>query len=329
MTKLLKHSERSLDQAALCLQNGGLVAFPTETVYGLGAHAYQERAIEAVFKVKNRPFRDPLIVHVADIETLQALTTEVPREAYKLIAEFWPGPLTFVLPKSERVLPLINAGFETVAVRMPQHPLALKLIKKVGAPLVAPSANPFQYVSPTSAQHVMDQLGGKIDMILDGGRCAVGLESTVLDMSVSPPRILRPGSIWREKISKVLGIEVAESSSHVENDTLAAPGMMENHYQPRCPVVLYDNEAPPPAHNQRVGLIVKQGTPPLGSWSMVRVLSTSGYLPEMASRLYAVLREMDRLDLDVIMAPTFGDTGLEAALSDRLRKAASKKKPQV
>ena len=193
-----------IERAAKLLHDGEIVVFPTETVYGLGADAFQPAALERIFAAKGRPFSDPLIVHIADEHELELLTTTIPTEAKLLAREFWPGPLTFILPKGSRVPHLVTAGLETVAVRMPRHPVALALIRALGSPIAAPSANRFMHISPTTAHHVYTDLSGKVPLILDSGPCEIGVESTVLDLCSDVPRILRPGGISLEALRTIL-----------------------------------------------------------------------------------------------------------------------------
>ncbi len=200
----LDSDSAAIEQAATLLRNGELVVFPTETVYGLGADALQPAAVEQIFAAKERPFSDPLIVHIASLETLETLVADIPLQALQLAQAFWPGPLTLLLPANARVPKMITAGLDTVAVRMPRHPIALALIKAVGSPIAAPSANRFMHVSPTTAQHALTDLGGRVPLILDGGPCEVGVESTILDLCAEVPTILRPGGISLEALRTIL-----------------------------------------------------------------------------------------------------------------------------
>ncbi|MBL7984887.1 MAG: threonylcarbamoyl-AMP synthase, partial [Flavobacteriales bacterium] len=226
------NSGSDLQQAAALLREGKLVAIPTETVYGLAANAYDAEAVLRIFEVKNRPTFDPLIVHVRDSDQVQEVARTIPPEALALMDRFWPGPLTLVLPKQPRVPDIVTSGLDTVGVRMPAHPMALELLRSLDFPLAAPSANPFGYISPTTAQHVGDQLGERIPYILDGGPCAVGVESTIIGWEEGLPVLYRPGGLPLEAIEQVIG-SVRPQVKHV---LPAAPGMIESHYAPRKPL---------------------------------------------------------------------------------------------
>ena len=230
-----------LAEAATLIQAGRLVAFPTETVYGLGANALDADAVARIFAAKERPAYDPVIVHVADAAELTDLTAALPDLGSLLIERFWPGPLTLVLPRSERVPDVVTAGGPTVAVRAPAHPLARALLDAAGTPIAAPSANRFSHTSPTRAQHVWDDLAGRIDMILDGGPTAVGVESTVLDLTTEPPTLLRPGGVTIEEIEALIG-PVQTSARREDGNTLPAPGMLDRHYAPRAVLWLFTGE---------------------------------------------------------------------------------------
>src|SRR6266853_510946 len=226
-----------IKSAAKLLRDGEIVVFPTETVYGLGADAFQPTALERIFVAKGRPFSDPLIVHIADEHELELLTTTIPIEAKRLAQEFWPGPLTLILPKGPQVPHLVTAGLETIAIRMPRHPVALALISALGSPIAAPSANRFMHISPTTAHHVFTDLSGRVPLILDAGPCEIGVESTVLDLCSDEPRILRPGGISLEALRTVLPDvqPPVQRNTVVENEeTLAnkAPGQLLTHYAP-------------------------------------------------------------------------------------------------
>src|SRR5262245_29557837 len=230
---LVPATPASIRLAAELIRNGNLVAFPTETVYGLGADALQAPACAKIFAVKNRPFFDPLIVHVADLGWVEKLCARLDERARRLVEDFWPGPLTLVFPKTDLVPDLVTAGLPNVALRMPDHPVALELIRAAQKPIAAPSANPFGYLSPTTAQHVAEQLGNGVDMILDGGPCAVGVESTILDLSEEMPRLLRAGGLPLERLEHAIGsIEVSRTHPHFP----LAPGQLPSHYAPRTPV---------------------------------------------------------------------------------------------
>ena len=310
-----------MERAADILRKGGVVAFPTETVYGLGAAVFNEKAVSRVFEIKQRPSFDPLIVHVSSPNQLPLLAGAVPSAAQSLIDQFWPGPLTLVLPKTAAVPDLVTAGLPTVAVRMPRHPLALALISRVGAPIAAPSANPFGHTSPTTARHVLDQLAGKADMVMDGGACAVGVESTIVSFAFGQPVLLRPGGLPVEEIEKAIG-PLGKMPRH-DGQPVVAPGMLPRHYAPRTPLKrIRGGEAWPPNAGGRVGVLAFQGIPGPASFAAVEILSAEGDLREAAARLFGAMRRLDALGLDLILAQNVPDNGLGRAINDRLLRAA-------
>jgi L-threonylcarbamoyladenylate synthase len=309
-------------RAAGILRRGGVVAFPTETVYGLGAAAFDERAVARVFEVKGRPRFDPLIVHVSGPEQLPLLSVEVSAAAQALIERFWPGPLTLVLPKTPAVPDLVTAGLPTVAVRMPRHPVALELIERAGAPVAAPSANPFGQTSPTTAQHVRDQLAGKVDLVLDGGPCSVGVESTIVSFVSDAPVLLRPGGLSVEDIEEVIG--PLGKAPQPAICSVSAPGMLPRHYAPRTPLKVMDNgEVRRPDLARRAGLLAFQTAAYPTAFAAVEVLSPEGDLREAAANLFGAMRRLDARGLDCIMAEPVPDCGLGRAINDRLRRSAA------
>jgi len=315
--------ERSgaLEDAANLLRQGGVAAFPTETVYGLGADAFNERAVARIFEIKRRPRFDPLIVHVADREQLGRMVAAIPDPAQALIDRFWPGPLTIVLPKKGHVPDLVTAGLSTVAVRMPGHPLALELIRRAETPIAAPSANPFGQTSPTTAQHVLDQLADQMDQVLDGGPCSVGVESTIVSFAGDRPVLLRPGGLPREDIEACAG-PVTEPSVHAGSQVVA-PGMLPRHYAPQTKLqVLSSSDVANLPRGSRMGLLTLNEVPPPGFFAAVEVLSAKGDLREAAAHLFGAIRRLDRLNLDLIVAHTVPESGLGLAINDRLRRAA-------
>src|SRR4051794_29437194 len=223
-------------QAADVLRRGGLVAFPTETVYGLGANALDAEAVRRIFEAKGRPANNPIIIHVADVEQARQLVAGWPSEAERLAARFWPGPLTLVLPRRDVVPDLVTAGGSTVAIRVPAHPVALALIRAAGMPIAAPSANRSTQLSPTRAEHVLHTMRGRIDLVLDPGPTSGGLESTVLDLTTSPPRLLRPGLVTRSEVEAIIGPIVLSSTAPLGAVSLPSPGMLPRHYAPRTPL---------------------------------------------------------------------------------------------
>jgi L-threonylcarbamoyladenylate synthase len=314
----------TIRMAAQIIKRGGLVAFPTETVYGLGADAFNPLAVARVFEVKKRPFFDPLIVHVARPAELEKLVANIPPDAKKLIELFWPGPLTVVLPKREEVPEIVTAGLPTVAVRMPDHPVALSLIEMAGTPIAAPSANLFGYLSPTTAEHVQEQLDGEIDFILDGGPCRVGVESTILAFSKGHPELLRPGGVSLEEIESILGeVDVRRS----EGKNPEAPGMLPTHYAPRTPLILRPRDRIADAAKKgRVGVLaLRRIKEDIGDPPVLETLSETGDLREAAANLFAAIRRLDALNLDRIVAETVPEEGLGLAIMDRLRRASSKR----
>ena len=307
--------------AADLLRRGDLVAIPTETVYGLAANAYDGSAVLKIFEAKQRPAFDPLIVHVHGKGQLGEVAAALPPGAEVLMDRFWPGPLTLVMPKGGRVPDLVTSGLDTVAVRMPAHPVALALLRSLEFPLAAPSANPFGYVSPTTARHVADQLGGKVPYILDGGACTVGVESTIIGWEADQDAwvLYRPGGTPVEAVETVIG-QVAPARKRV---LPAAPGTMESYYAPRKSVHIGDVAALMREHaGKRIGVI---GFRTGHGAEFGEVLSPGGELPEAARNLFAAMRRLDAGEAEVILAEVFPNQGLGAAINDRLRRAAAKR----
>lgn len=310
--------DAALQHAKSVLLKGECVAIPTETVYGLAANAFDPKAVARIFEIKNRPAFDPLIVHIGRIEDAGLVASELPPLAKKLATRFWPGPLTLVLQKRKSIPDLVTAGLDTVGVRMPAHPLTLKLLRSLDFPLAAPSANPFGYVSPTSAQHVHDQLGDKIECILDGGPCKIGIESTIVSFSGDKPKVLRLGGISLEDLETITGpIEVATQSS----SNPAAPGMLISHYSPGKPVQFGDLDKLIRNHqSEKFCVLAYRDTRGYPGFA----LSPSGDLLEAAQELFAMLRKLDRADCEIVLAEELPDNGLGRAINDRLRRAAGK-----
>ena len=311
----------SVERAVEILKAGGLVGLPTETVYGLAADAEQELAVRRIFAAKRRPSTHPLIVHLADVSQLPQWAREIPAQARKLAAAFWPGPLTLVLPRTPRASDAVTGGQDTVALRIPNHPLALEVLRKFGGGLAAPSANKFGHVSPTTAAHVKSELGDELELILDGGPCAVGVESTIVDLSSPTPRLLRPGGIAKEELERVLGVPLAPPSAEVR-----APGMLAAHYAPRAGLILTTDEkvADEAAQRQLWGAAVavlstRPPTLPPG----VRHFVLPADPAAAARQLYATLREIDAAGFDVVVAVLPSETGLGLAVRDRLTRAAA------
>ena len=336
-------ARNAIARAAQILREGGLVALPTETVYGLGANALDAVAVARIFAAKERPSWDPIIVHIAgpiaSNRMLEDLVAEVPETARKLMAAFWPGPLTLLLQRSERVPDSVTAGRQLVGVRMPAHPVAFALIRQAGVPVAAPSANLFGHTSPTTAVHVLDDLDGRIDAILDAGPTDHGVESTVLDPNQSPMVIYRPGAITADQIRAVAGeVEVFNASVQLRataREALPSPGVGIRHYAPRARVILIEAPladlpqrlaAAAADHAQeRIGLMLPAeiASDSTGSNSAVIYPWGSWAAPEeLARNLYAGLRELDAQGCTVILCPLPPDGGVGAAIRDRLRKAA-------
>lgn len=316
-------SPDAIRRAAESIRTGGLVAFPTETVYGLGGDALNPEAVAKIFAVKRRPRFDPLIVHVSDPGMLDRIVAGVSNDAQKLIAAFWPGPLTVLFPKRRIVPDLVTAGLPTVAVRIPAHPVARALIQEANTPIAAPSANPFGYVSPTTAQHVADGLGEGLDVILDGGSCPIGVESTIVSLVGPHPILLRPGGITLDRLEAVLGMTIDTAPTV---SALLSPGRLPRHYAPRTAVTLLasPSECPDVLGAERVGLLAV--TPPsrlVPRLTAVEILSESGDLAEAAHRLFAALRRLDDLRLDRLYIAPCEERGLGAAIMDRLRRCAA------
>lgn len=322
MAQILNGSDpQAIHTAAEKLRAGELVAFSTETVYGLGANALNERAVAQIFAVKNRPHFDPLIVHLTDKEDVQRYAIDIDRRAVALMDRFWPGPLTLVFRKRPVIPDLVTAGFDTVALRVPAHPVALALLHEAQVPIAAPSANPFGYVSPTTAMHVQETLGDAVGLILDGGFCAVGVESTVCTFMEEQAMILRPGGVALEEIEAVIG-PVRLSSTTQPNRR--SPGTLASHYAPRVPLSLIalDAPLPRPRPGERTGLLLLKPRPVEG-YMTVEFLSRDGNLVEAAANLFAALRRLDGLGLDRAIAESVPEQGLGRAIMDRLRRAAA------
>jgi L-threonylcarbamoyladenylate synthase len=324
--------------AAGIIRKGGLVAFPTETVYGLGADALNSKAVVALFEAKKRPMDNPPIVHVANVSDVYRLAEQVPPKADRLMKEFWPGPLTLVFKRSETVPDVTVAGLETIAVRMPQHPLALALIRESRCPIAAPSANLAGKPSPTSADHVFNDLNGRIDAILDGGPTRIGVESTVLDLSVDPALVLRPGGTPLEALKRVLGnvrlhpFVAAEKELPIEKTP--SPGMKHKHYAPKAPLILVEGSVSLVMatikslisaywlQDKLVGVLATDETAWAYEADVVKSLGSRRNVDAMAANLFRLLREFDEENVDVILAESVPTDGLGLAVMNRLRKAS-------
>lgn len=306
-------------KATAIIKGGGIVAFPTETVYGLGADAFNPLAVARIFEAKNRPLFDPLIVHIADLSQMGILASRVDKRAGRLAGRFWPGPLTMVMPRSERVPDIVTAGLDTVAVRMPDHLIALDLIRLSGTPIAAPSANRFGYISPTKAAHVLEQLGERVDMIIDGGPCTVGVESTIIKLDEGRSIILRPGGVPIEEIEAVIGPVVTAAPSGVNPE---APGQLPSHYSPSIPVRLADSAVAIDFSREDAGFLLYKRPESGAPAGRTEILSVNGDLQEAAANLFSALHRLDRMKINVIIAEPVPERGLGIAIMDRLRRAS-------
>jgi len=308
-------------KASEIIRGGGLVAFPTETVYGLGADGLNPVAVAKIFEVKNRPTFNPLILHIENKDRLNTVCDIPSDKVYDLINEFWPGPLTLVLPKKSNVPAIVTGGLDTVAIRMPDNPIALELIKLSGTPIAAPSANLFGQLSPTRAVHVEKQFGDKIDMILDGGKCSIGIESTILLIEKEEVTVLRHGAIPVESLREVIGeIKLFPKKSDRPN----APGQLPFHYSPQTPILMLTLENIEKHKNQKIGAIFFKGNYSKFNFAREIILSRNGSLSEAAASLFSTLHKLDDMQLDCILIEPFPPEGLGVALMDRIQKAVAK-----
>lgn len=314
-------SRRVMRKATAIIKSGGIVAFPTETVYGLGADAFNPLAVARIFEAKKRPLFDPLIIHIADLSQMSRLAAGIDKRAGRLAGRFWPGPLTMVLPKHEFVPDIVTAGLDTVAIRMPDHLIAHDLIMMSGTPIAAPSANRFGYISPTKAVHVLEQLGDRVDMIIDGGDCAVGVESTIIRLTDERSVILRPGGVPVEEIEAIIGpVETAPGAEAKPE----SPGQLPSHYSPSIPVYLAGGIREIDFTRNEAGfLLFKKPELPVPE-ERTEILSATGDLKEAAANLFSSLHRLDKLKIQVIIAESVPEEGLGIAIMDRLRRAAWK-----
>lgn len=330
----------AIENAAQTILDGGLVAFPTETVYGLGANALNRDALNRIYEAKDRPHSDPIIAHIYDVAQLELLAIDIPDIAYQLAEKFWPGALTLVLKRAENVPENIATGMDTVAVRMPVHPVARALIKAAGVPIAAPSANTFTRPSSTSASHVLEDLNGRVEIVLDGGDSPIGLESTVIDLTNTPPKILRPGGVIIDDIRAVIP-DIESKSQLVEDETQAnsAPGQLIKHYSPRARVMLFDGDREHVyiamcdtaqrmvANQKKVGILATDEDAHRFTNLGARVfaLGTESDLSTVGRRLFHAMRVLDAQKIDVILVRGFGHDGIGAAIWDRLLRSAEGK----
>ena len=319
----MTQTSKDITQAATILKQEKLVAIPTETVYGLAGNIYSEKAIKAIFEMKNRPFFNPLIVHIHAMQQLDDLVEKVPEKARQLAQEFWPGPLTMVLKKKKNVPDLITAGKDTVAVRIPNHQTTLDLLRNLDFPLAAPSANPFGAISPTKAIHVASYFHDTLPMVLDGGDCVNGIESTIIGFEDELPILYRLGAISLESIEKAIGKLTIKNNKEIAPE---APGMLSKHYAPATTTYLENNitESIERFSKQRIGVLSFKNKLTHPMILAQEVLSEKGNLEEAASNLYAALHRLDNMNLDIIIAERLPDYELGKSINDRLNRATKK-----
>ncbi len=313
----------SIERAVKILRSGDVVVFPTETVYGLGADAFNPLAVAKIFEVKKRPHFDPLIVHIGEKDWIFRIAEHVPSSIAALIDRFWPGPLTVIVRKRSIVPDIVTAGLPTVGIRMPSHPVALSLIRTFGQPIAAPSANPFSYMSPTKAEHVARMFPEGLPLILDGGGAEFGIESTIVSVGNDALRVHRHGAVSTEEISRVSSAPLTADSTD-EKSSCEAPGELPYHYAPHKPLVLVHTQQEVLEARSSFLAFRQPATRPLSRY--VKVLSDRGDMREAAARFFSCLIELDREDVEVIYAERIPETGLGKAMMERLRKAAQKRK---
>jgi len=312
----------SLEDAKQLLQNEGIIGFPTETVYGLAGNAFSEKSIRSIFQLKKRPYNNPLIVHIGNFDQLDKVSQEIPLKARILAEQFWPGPLTLLLKKSSEVSDLVTAGQSTVAVRMPNHSLALELLNKLDFPLVAPSANPYQSISPTSAKHVEHYFGNQGLFILEGGESMNGLESTIVGFEEDEVIVYRLGAIPLEELESVVD---SVRLNEVKKNGTVSPGMAAKHYSPKTPLIFTDSlsEQIEQFETKDVAIICFDKLPRLYNMESSIIYSFQGHLGNAAKRLYGLLHELDERNLACILIEKFPDHGLGRTINDRLKRAAA------
>lgn len=322
-------ADAEISRAVDVLRSGGVVAFPTETVYGLGADASDPVGVDRIFRIKGRPAGHPLIVHLGDVSQLADWAVDVPPEAYLLARNFWPGPLTMIVKRSKRVVDAVTGGRETVGLRVPDHPVALEMLRSFGGGVAAPSANRFGKVSPTTADHVRADLGDEVDYVLDGGPCSVGVESTIVDLTTGAPEVLRPGGVSAAQLAAVLGRPVVH---WIGQRAVAAPGTLTSHYSPAATVEIVASDdvlarsAELAATGCKVGLLAPDEVMDLPA--EVVVLDPAGEPEDFARVLYRRLREADALGLDILLVIEPESAGVGTAVIDRIRRAASVDSPR-
>lgn len=339
-TQVLAISAHNIDperikQAAKVIQKGGLVVFPTETVYALAADVFNPQAVASVFEVKERPYNDPLIVHIAHITDLNDIAVDIPDTAFELAEAFWAGPLTMILKKNKRVLDAVTAGLDTVAIRMPNHPVTLKLIEAAGVPITGPSANLFTKPSPTRVDHVLQDLDGRVEIIIDSGATTIGVESTIIDLVSPEPRVLRPGGLPIEKLRQFFpDIQYHAEYIRNEDEKALSPGTHLKHYAPRARLLLYEGKADSVIKTmqqtvtefihsgKRVGLVLLNADAASFKESSAEIRLVGDTLNDMATNLFDAMRELDKREVDVILTYLPSREGVGLALWDRLLRAA-------
>lgn len=341
-TRIIKINKKEIDKnlikaGAKLIQDGKLVAFPTETVYGLGANGLDRQAVESIYKAKGRPSDNPLILHISSIDQIYPLVREVSQLAYEVIEKFWPGPLTLIFEKSHLLPDIITAGLDTVAIRMPNHPIAQELISEAGLPIAAPSANLSGKPSPTNAGHVIEDMMGKIPMIIDGGKTNIGLESTVLDLSGEGPLILRPGAITYEGLKDI--IPNLSYDNHINNQNAApkSPGQKYRHYAPEAEMILFTGQIEDIAeeinsrtrdlmnNNKKVGIMATKETKDRYNKGIVKVVGSRIHRETIASDLFRIIREFDKENVNIILAEGVEMDNIGRAIMNRMLKAAGGK----
>jgi L-threonylcarbamoyladenylate synthase len=322
-TKTITMISNNIEKAVEILNQNNIISIPTETVYGLAGNIYSEEAISKIFEMKNRPLFNPLIVHIHSIAQLDQLTTYIPEKARLLATTFWPGPLTLVLKKNSQVPDIITAGKDSVAIRMPNHPVALDLLQKLSFPLAAPSANPFGCISPTKAIHVEEYFGNKLEMVLEGGDCENGIESTIIGFESDEPILYRLGAISIENIEAVIGSIKIKNKEESAPD---APGMLSKHYAPLTATFLETDveESIKSFPDKKIGILLFSNKIDAPNSIHQEILSENGNLKEAATNLYTALHFLDKLNLDVIIAERLPDIGLGKSINDRLERAAKR-----
>lgn len=310
------------EEAVYRLKKNELVAIPTETVYGLAANAFSDRAIQKIYDLKNRPATNPLIVHIADIKAINKIARDIPEMAYRLANKYWPGPLTLVLEKQDHISSKLTSGLNTVGIRIPDHPLTLELLRRLDFPLVAPSANRSNHISPTKPEHVRISFGDKAPFVLEGDQTIKGIESTIIGFNADQPVIYRHGAISQEELQHFLGAEI---QSQNEEDKLLAPGMMKKHYSPSTPLYLSENihQDVDKFQHLKVGVLLACSDEEIERRFYTKVLSATGNLDESMANLYDHLYQLERMDLELIIAEKVANNGVGIAINDKLIRASN------